>query len=719
MAALADPVPEGEARGLIVRLAVPLAWLPARLAGPGGLLLPWAPVILGTGIAIWFAWPQEPGLPHYALAGGMVLTGLALRFWGPEALHPWAWAFALVAAGFGVAGFRAHQVAAPVLEFRYYGPVQGRIVGVDRSQSDVVRITLDRVILRDIPPARSPKRVRVALHGDQVLRPEPGQVVGLTAHLSAPDGPVEPGGFDFRRMAFFDRLGAVGYTRAPALVMEPPAPGEQWVNRLRAHIRDTVMTRIKGEPGAFAAALLTGDRSGISRATQDDLRASNLAHLLAISGLHMGLLSAFVFAVVRGGLALFPPVALRLPTKKVAAAVALAAGAFYLLLSGGNVATQRAFIMVSVMLVAVLFDRRALSLRSVAMAALILLAWQPETLLEPGFQMSFAATVALIAGFGALTGRLSPRQMPGWLQPAFAVLASSFLAGLATAPVAAAHFNRIADYGLIANLLAVPMMSLLVMPAAVIAGVLAPLGLSAPALWGMEQGTRWILFVADQVAAMPGAVSAVPTPPGAALPLIVAGGLILCLTAGRMRAVAVVPVVAGLILWAMVERPPLLISADGGLVGLSGAEGRALSQPKGQGFAASSWLENDGDLAAQDRAAARPGFDGPKEARAFVLGDWSGVVLRGKAAKARLAEACGTSDIVIIAARVDAPPPGCTVIDARVLALTGPLALWPRPDGSLQAQPTITQRRLWQRAPTPPRLITLQKGQGVTLPPVR
>ncbi|MDN5788803.1 ComEC/Rec2 family competence protein, partial [Pseudorhodobacter sp.] len=429
------------------------------LASARGLLFPWVPVLIGVGIGVWFGLVEEPGLPGYAAIGvGIIGAGIAAR-WGPEALQPLAIGLVCVLLGMLAAGVRAHWVNAPVLGFRYYGAVEGRIVAIDRSQSDQLRLTLDRVVLERTAPGRLPARVRISLHGDQrFLQTEPGQTIIATAHLSAPDGPVEPGGFDFRRMAFFDRLGAVGYTRVPVLLLAPPAPGAQWINRLRARLRVSVETRIAGDPGAFAAALVTGDRIGISRAAQDDLRAANLSHLLAISGLHMALLTGFIFATLRYGLALVPPLALRCNSKNVAAVLALFAGAVYLLLSGGNVATERAFAMVAVMLGAVLFDRRALSMRSVALAACVLLLAQPETLLEPGFQMSFAATVALIAGYSSLRGRARPGRIPAWVIPVLTVIFTSFLAGMATAPVAAAHFNRIAGYGLIANVLAVPMM---------------------------------------------------------------------------------------------------------------------------------------------------------------------------------------------------------------------------------------------------------------------
>ena len=189
-------------------------------------------------------------------------------------------------------------------------------------------------------------------------------------------------------------------TRArPVLLQAPRGPGEMRLLQARLRLAQAVRARIGGEAGGFAAAVMTGDRSGIAMTTLENLRRSNIAHLLAISGLHMGLLTGFIFMSLRAILSLIPALALRLPTKKIAAVGALAAGAAYLAVAGGNVATERAFIQVAVMFVAVLLDRRAVTLRAVAIAAMIVLARRPETLLGPGFQMSFAATTALVAVF--------------------------------------------------------------------------------------------------------------------------------------------------------------------------------------------------------------------------------------------------------------------------------------------------------------------------------
>lgn len=653
---------------------------------------------MGTGVGLWLSLTAEPGVTIYTGAGVLWLGALVIWRRGPENLRPMGAALFCIILGFLAIGVRAHWVSAPVLDFRYYGPIEGRIAVIDRSQSDVMRLTLDRVVLENTPPARTPHRVRVSLHGDSgSFVPEPGQRVMLTGHLSAPDGPVEPGGFDFQRMAWFRSLGAVGYTRTPVLVSAPPVPGEQWVNRLRMTISRNVQSTMPGEAGGFAAAVLTGDRSGVGQVTTQALRDSNLAHLLAISGLHMGLLTGFVFVALRMGLALMPWVALRLDTKKLAAVLALGAAAFYLMLSGGNVATQRAFVMVAVMLGAVLADRRALSIRSVAMAAMILLAIYPEAVAEPGFQMSFAATTVLIAGFAALRQLAVTTRLPRWLRPLAMLVISSSLAGLATAPVAAAHFGRIAEYGLLANILAVPMMGTVIIPAAVVAAALAPLSAAGPALWAMEMGTSWILLVAHRVAELEGAVRPVAAPAGWVLPVMALGALWVLLWPFRARWAGVLPMAVAFWGWQMADRPPVLIAADAGLVGVMGPEGRILSAPRGNGFTARIWLENDGDEFDQLAAAGRAGFVGEKGNLRTQIGGVTLVHISGKGAEALVPAACVKGALVVVAAEVQTKPKDCTVIDQAVLSQTGPVALRPDGQGGYRVVPTHSAQRMWSQ----------------------
>ncbi len=679
----------------------------AAVAAARGTLFPWVPVFIAIGIGFWFALNRDPLGWEYTILLCLGILAAVGGFKGPETLQPWAIALACICAGMLVAGARAHMVSAPVLNFRYYGPIQGRIIEIDKSQSDALRLTLVDVQLDRVAPHKTPKKIRISLHGPLYFIPEPGQEVQTTGHLSAPEGPVEPGGFDFQRMAWFQQLGAIGYTRSPVLISQDPEPRKQVINRWRIRLSNGVMRAIPGDAGAFSSGVMTGDRSGLSLQAVENLRKSSLTHLLAISGMNMAFLIGFVFGLIRYGVALVPFVALRIDTKKLAAFLSLGVAWFYLQLSGANVATERAFIMVTVMLIAVLLNRRALSMRSVAISATILLVAKPESLLEPGFQMSFAATIALIGGFEHIKLH---KHVPKWAIPPATLVLSSLIAGLATGPFGAAHFNRIADFGFFANLLTVPVMGIVVMPAGAVAALLAPIGLEAAPLWVMGQGSTWILFVAQFVAQFEGAVSSVPGPGPWVLPLLSLGGLFLLLWSDRWRSLGIIPIVFGLFLWSQVSRPAVLISPDAALAGVLTPAGRALSSDRGAGFAAKSWLENDGDLADQETASLRSGFSGAPPARKFAVSSWTFTLLKGKKALPLFAAACASSDVVVTSLPVTPVAGGCFVIDPTFLKDRGGLALWLR-DDDLALIPTVQAKRVWQPSkakPAPPIYLSRQ-----------
>ncbi len=661
-------VAEAPAPGVLSRL---LPRVEAALVAQRGRLFLWAPVCLGLGIGLYLGAPMEPGASAWGALGVAGLLALVAARRAGQAWAPLLLGLALVAGGAGLAGLRTHAVAAPVLAFRYYGPIEGRIVGIDRSASDALRLTLDRVVLEDVAPDRTPARVRVSLHGEQRwLVTEPGRTVILTGHLSPPQGPAEPGAFDFRRSAWFDGLGAVGYTRTPVLTAAPP-DGGLWVHRLRTWLSEGLRSRIAGDPGGLAAAVTTGDRSGLSQAANQAMRDSGLYHVVSISGMHMALLVGFTFGCVRGAIALIPPLALRVDGKKVAALVALPVAAFYLLLAGRDVATERAFVMVAVMLGAVLLDRRALSLRSVAIAAIVVLVQRPESLANAGFQMSFAAATALTLAFSVpWRGRVPVHW--GWAVPPLTLLLSSLVAGLATGPIAAAQFGRYSAYGLLANLLAGPAMALLVMPGAALMALGAGLGVLQPALLMVELGCAWVLFVAERVAAIEGATGAILAPPGAVLPLLASGSLWAVLWRGRARWLGLLgPAVAGA-LWLGAERPPLLVAASGGVMGVLGPEGRTLSHGTGEAFTTEAWLARDGDVATAEAAAARPGLLVEGRVARATVGGREVIVARGTRALASL-DGCDGADLLVTDAD-DAGERPCLALDATDLRATGAVA---------------------------------------------
>ncbi|SNR40985.1 ComEC/Rec2 family competence protein [Puniceibacterium sediminis] len=677
-----------------------------------GHLFPWTPVCFAIGIGWYFSLLSEPSpwLLCAAFTSGILIL-LFSRFLGVLG-GPLACGTALVLLGLALAGARTHQVTGPVLAFRYYGPIEGRIVNIDRSASDAIRLTLDRVVLERMARERTPERVRVSLHGDVPFDPEPGAVIMTTGHLSAPNGPVEPMGFDFRRNAWFQRIGAVGYTRVPVLYLERDS-GALPIFSARMDLASHVRAAMPGESGAFAAAIMTGDRSGMGQDTLQALRDSNLAHLLAISGLHMGLLAGFLFAGLRILFLLAPPLALRWPIKKLAALGALFGAAGYLALSGGNIATERAFIMVAVALFAAVLDRRVLSLRAVAMAALIVLVLWPEALLGPGFQMSFAATTALVAVF-ALAREVPERwRAKGWLAPVLAVCLSSFVAGAATAPIGMAHFNQMSHYGLLANLVSVPLMGLVVMPAAVLAAILMPFGLDWIALWPMRLGLDWILGVAHSVASWDGAVGYVATPLPVVLPLLTLGALFIILWQGRSRWLGVLSMIAAAVVWQQSARPLVLISQDGGLVGVMTNSGRALSKSRGAGFVAQNWLENDGDGAVQSEAAARWRTQGGQGIARYDLGGIELAHVQGKRALKQF-KGCDKGDIVVASTTLPASLP-CLVLDPKKLSATGAMALIDGSEGlQILTVRDVSGHRLWHgsgqapAAPNPPQYVLIR-----------
>ncbi len=657
--------------------------LPALIETQRQRLALWVPVLFGLGIGVYFIVPAEPSGGLLLFLGGLIAAGAALlALLGPTG-RILLIAVLILVAGFEAAALRSRAVAAPVLSGEMTVNVEGRIVGLDRSASDRPRMLLDRVVIHGLDPGRTPARVRISVDEttpEEVL--QPGLRVLGQARLSPPASPAEPGGFDFRRLAWFERIGAVGYARTPMLETEGSDHSgfHQLTFRLRMAFSAHIQRQIPGQSGAFAAAILSGDRSEIDRSVEEALRVSNLYHIVSISGLHMTLLSLAVFAIIRYGLSLVPWLALNWPLKKIAAWAALVAGGAYLAISGFDVPAQRAYVMTACVLVAVLLDRPALSMRSVALAGLIVLVVAPESLMMAGFQMSFAATVALIATFEALRGQAwwqATQTEPRWrlVKPVLAATMTSLAAGMATAPIAAFHFNAMYQYGLLANLLAAPAMGMVVMPGAVVAVLAMPLGLDWLPFQAVGWGMAYVIRVAEFVAGLNGAVMGIPDGPPVTLALLCAGGLFIVLWQGRGRWAGLLPILLAAVLWTGRERPEMLVADTGRFFGILTEEGRILSSASGNGFAAASWLSADGDRAGQAAAHARGGL---KRVRHRIEAEAPGIgrVLYVGSQDGATADADCAAAAILIAPNWTRPPEGgCLFVGAERLAREGALAI--------------------------------------------
>jgi competence protein ComEC len=596
-----------------------LAGVGARLAGlPGSVgralrkererWVLWLPVALGAGIGVYFALPFEPrAVLMLALdCCAMAIIAMAVIFDRP-ALRISCIALAALLLGFCLAKWRTETVAAPVVMHRV-GPVEvdGRVESA-QLHGRGIRVVITPTFIAEIAAKDLPRHVRVSIRrGGDLLAP--GTIVRLDAVLMPPPPPASPGDYDFGRAAFFERIGGVGYAFGRPELIAPAPPPDIWgraalaLEALRFRMSARVHAVLAGSTGSIASALITGDRGGISEADEQALRDAGLAHVLAIAGLHMALVGFGLFWTIRAVLALWPRVALTRPIKKWAAIGALGGAAFYLVISGAATPALRAFTMLSMMLLAILFDRPALSMRSLGFAAAILLFAAPESLIEPGFQMSFAAVASLIAVAEWEQRRAAAR--PPAPMPAFAhprrylrgIAVTSFVGSIATMPYAAFHFDRATHYAVLGNLLAMPIMGFVTMPMAALSVILMPLHLDVVPLHVMGWGIAAMLAVGRFVSNLPGAVTAVAAWPVVALVLISIGGLWIVIWRDACRWLGLAPALAGIALILLARPPDLFIARDGQTIAIRSGDGRLhFIRRIADEYSASEWLKRDGD----------------------------------------------------------------------------------------------------------------------------
>lgn len=673
--ALVTTIGETAAAGLPARLVEPL--LADRDRWPL-----WLPPAFGAGIGVYFSLPVEPPAVYAAIVVALAAASLLLVRRRPALAWPLLMVL-LAALGFAAACCRTAWVAAPILEGRI-GPVavEGRILTVDPTAGGR-RLLLEGVTIAGRPADRTPARMRLSLRGNAGADLAAGDRIRVRATLRPPSPPSAPGAFDFQRFLYFQGVGATGFALGPPERL--PALDDQswaiWLSRLRWSMTQRIQAVLPGDVGAVAAALITGDRTAISEEVEEAMRRSGLAHLLSISGLHIGIVAGFVFFLIRGGLALAEPVALRRPIKKWAAVCGIVAALAYSILAGWTVPTQRSFLMTGLVLFAILVDRSALSMHVIAWAAFAVLAMAPEALANPGFQMSFAAVVVLIAGYEVLQPHVVAWRADGGPVRRAALYVggmvfSSLLATVATAPFAAFHFNQFAVYGIAANMVAVPLSAVLIMPAALIAVLLMPFGAEAIALVPMGWGVDLVNQVALAIAGWPAAVIKVPAFPVAALAAITLGGLWLAIWQLPWRCWGLAAIGAGMVAAAVVRPPDLLVSPDGSLMAINGgARGLAVSG-SGSRQIAGSWAARF----AEEQAGT---FDQVGEALDLTC-DKLGcryrlngrVIVMTKDARA-LADDCREADVLIsvVPVRGRCPRPE-VVVDRFALWRAGAHALW-------------------------------------------
>lgn len=631
-----------------------------------------------AGVGGYFALPEEPPLwVGGVVAGGGAVLVLRLLYRGsPQAGS--AVMVAAIAAGFWIAQIHTLSVTAPVWERQSQVRLSGRIIAVEERDRDR-RLILTDLEIDGAAPEQTPERVRLSVRpgavpaGTQLLV---GTRITLRAGLMPPPVPSVPGGYDFQRAAWFERIGAVGYSLGVLSVLSEENRTTLWaqavdrVERLRLMIGKRLREGLGGAEGAVAAALVTGEMGAIPEETVVAYRASGLAHMLSISGLHFSLAAATVLVVLRAGLALVPPLALRWDIKKISALLALLMMTVYLVISGASIPAQRAYVTGAVMVAAILVDRSALSLHVLGLSALIVLLLRPDALLSPSFQMSYAAVLVLIVTFDVWGVRWSrwrarargPLGASGRAAAVYmmGVVVSTSVAGLATAPFSIFHFQTYSAYGVLANMTAIPLVAVCIMPGLLLAVLLMPFGwegLTFPvlgqALWAVEQVARW-------VAELPGAVLPMPPLTMPMLLLAVAGFLGVCLWQGRGRWLGgAVMAVAFSLPVLFPEHPLAVVHGDGRLQAIRSGDGLVLSPGRANGFARDSWIRRWGEGAGEWTETGLIGGDGislrcDADGCLYTPAGMTHPLLGLARTAAAVAEDCG--QVVVLVSAVSVPP---------------------------------------------------------------
>ena len=670
-----------------------IAGLRSETAAQWERVLLWTPVAFGLGAAVYLGLKREPWVEiAWAIAVGAVAIAVAARKLSHQRLVlALTVLVAMACVGFLVAKLHSDAVATPIAPTGVT-TIEGFVVDVEAPSERGPRLLIAPTSIARLAPGATPGRVRIVVpqEGGPEMTPPPGSAIRVLTLLDPPPGPASPGAFDFARDAWFEGVGGVGLALRPPDRIELPAPPlplrlEVAMNALRWSVASELAVNIRrvmgpadGGAAGLAAAVTTSHQDWLAAGDRDALRGSGLAHMLAIAGLHTAAMSGFAFFAFRLAIAAWPWLALRVSGKKLAAAAALVVVAGYLILSGAHPPARRAAITASVAFLAILADRRAVSLHSLALAALIVLLVEPEAVLQPGFEMSFCATASLVA-----MAEIWPRRAPAaglawpiatiqkgrdWL---VAMVMVSLVAGAATGPFAIQHFNRVANYGVFANLTADFLASAVLMPALALCLAAQALGVdgshAGPLFWAAGWAARAVIYIGHLFSEAPGAAITMSSAPPIALAISYLGIVFGCLWRGKLRWIGI-PMAGAVALWPRPAPPAAWIANDGGDAAIV-VNGEAVAlKPLTRLYATQTWAQHRNlRLPAYPEAAENALYDCDRSAcqpRPFTRPAIAAWWTKRKPKPDRLARLCANADILIM--RADTPLPSACH-DVRVL----------------------------------------------------
>jgi competence protein ComEC len=677
----------------------------------------WLVVAAGAGVALYFSAEREPSLAlcFVALSAFAILAALTRTH---ARAHALCLALAFIAGGFASGAWRTARVAAPIVSRVGVGELTGFVEEVDLRRAGA-RFILRVASAEGLPDDVVPARVRLTTRGDPNFAA--GDFIALKARLMPPARAALPGGYDFARDAFFARIGGVGNALGRIEAMSPPDPAPlslrffAAVDQMRNALAMRVYRIIGGDAGAIAAAMVTGKRDLLSDDAKNLIRRAGIFHIITISGVQMTLVAGIFFVGFRRLLAMSQTLALNYPIKKWAAALAMIGAILYDIGTGSRVGTERALVMTLIMLAAVLFDRPSLSMRNLALAALLIVAFEPEALLGASFQLSFAAVAALIAvyewrGEYLATRRVDDRAPRTWwgalresvierlLHGPGAAIFATLCATSATASFMANDFHELSPYVLIGNPLTLAIIEFFAVPCALVGAALYPLGLDGFVWRYLKMGIDLVTYLAGLIASAPGA--SLPVKAFAPWAIVFLTLAVLSLVLWRTwtwRAFAIPLALIGF-MGATGGAPfDLAVPATGESAALRLSSGQlAVLGQRPNAFAAEQWLRADGDARLASDAKGGVACDDLGCVAKSIDGSFVALV----AERGAFFEDCARAAVVITPLYA---PAGCAapiVIDRRKLSESGAVALRFKAEGvEWTTARAIDEDRPWSPAP--------------------
>ena len=663
----------------------------------------WLPVVFGIGIAIYYHLPGEPApelLP--ALTLGLLGLMLGLR----KRALPLMFALFMISLGATWTQIRTEDHAPVVLrEGLSPRPVMGVVRDIERTEHGV-RLLLYKVTVDDLAPEMTPNQIRLSVRlkkGTEFELPHIGDAIAMRAGLLPPMGPALPNGFDFARYFSFRDIGAVGYGLPPWRVLAPDT-SPSLMNRFwtwRTQMTDDIVKQLGPGTGGVAAGLITGDARAISDADFNALRASNLYHIIAISGEHMVVIAGVIFFTLRLLLLMLPArISLRPEGKPVIAVITLVLVTIYLFVTGLPMSAVRAYFMIALVLLAVILRRQVDAMRSLAIAAFIMLVNDPASLLDPGFQLSFAATLALVALMESrvLTGMPTPARgrIRRVLYTLVTLLLVSVVAEAATGPLVISMFNNVSPYGVFANSLATPLVSFVLMPLVALYFILLPLGMKHFALVLLSYGIDALMGLGRWVASFPYSQLFCPSLPGWGLALFTLGLAWMCLWQTRVRRYGLIACGLGVASLLTVTEPDMLVGGSVKQIAFRSGDGYVLARGRPTSMLPELWANGLGYKVMEEADAPQWRCD-----RLGCLAQVNSTRVAFPKDMAALAEDCQQAQVIIASVEA-ACDTDAIVIGPKRMAGSNVTALWMLPGGKVRIETSAQWqgKRPWSIGPS-------------------